>query len=160
MVRDALASISCFPQAYHVMGISYYAVKINKPDAWYLGKDSYGFSDLFPCAETTGFLNKLFTPKKSDLPFLVGSRHIIGPHHFQVSRVYRYAEDMIDKMEKLKNVNHDPETIRAFEAFHEWAGDDMICLIGDFDEMISGSDRDSSCYNLSIALREYNIEGY
>jgi len=116
------------------MGISYSAVKLTSPYAWEIGKDYYGLSDLFPpCAYSNGFFRSFFTPKLSDLPMIVGSRHMICPTPFRVTDHYPTCEEMLNKMVGLKARPLDVETKEMFEAFYEWAGSDEIQLISEFD---------------------------
>lgn len=136
------------------MGLEYSAVKIDYPEAFCLGKDYFGFSDLFPIARRGSFVNKMFTPRLSDLPYLVGSRHIVGPDNFVLADCYGSFDDMFFRMGKLKD--RDLSEVRNhFEQFYNWARSDRICLIPDFDEIISGLDRDASCYNLVINPKRY-----
>jgi hypothetical protein len=122
------------------MGISYSAVKTKIPEAWEVGKDYYGLTDLFPpCAMDRGegffgaLMAKAATPKLSDLPHLVGSRHIVGNAVFVVRDFYETAEEMLAKIIQLKQRGLDASTIEHLGGFFEWAGDDPIQFIADFD---------------------------
>lgn len=143
------------------MGISYSAVKVEQPEAWHIGKDYYGYTDLFPaCAYApTGIVARMLVPKLTDLPYLVGSRHMVGNAVFRVTDYYDSAEAMLVRIEELKRRKTDEATVAMLRAFYEWAGSDPIQLIADFDEL---DERDAADeYQLCVPPCEYrHVDGW
>lgn len=119
------------------MGISYSAVKTTVPEAWEIGKDYYGLTDLFPaCAMEREKWFGIFpahVPPLSDLPHLVGSRHWVSNTVFRITDYYATADEMVQKAIDLKQRPlWDEENMRGLFA---WAGDDPIQLISEFDDL-------------------------
>ena len=137
------------------MGISYSAVKADKPEAWQIGKDYYGYTDLFPASayHGKGLLSRMLVPSLAELPHIVGSRHMVGNAPFRVTDYYDSADALLTKVVDLKQRPVDPETERMLRGFYEWAGGDTIHLIADFDEL---DDRDAADeYQLCAAPNQY-----
>lgn len=117
------------------MGISYSAVKVATPEAYHVGKDYYGYTDLFPACAHAGMIATLFAPKLEDLPHIVGSRHMVGNAVFRVSDYYATADEMIAKVLDLKKRPIDAATEKMLRDFFTWAGSDPLQMIADFDEL-------------------------
>lgn len=125
------------------MGIIYAAAKVEKPEAWEIGKDYYGLTDLFPPSAHkrqdggfAGWVENKFIPKLEDLPHLVGSRHIVGNTPFRVTDFYQNADDMIAKIVDLKKQPIDRlSSAEEWHAFFAWAGSDLIQFIPDIDAL-------------------------
>jgi hypothetical protein len=143
------------------MGLEYYAIKTRKPHAWYMGKDYYGLSDLFPPCQykRRGLFANMFTPSISDLPYIVGSRHIVGPTPFVVTKLYPYIEDMMDRAEHIKNTNYEGWQLQNLNDFFNWAQDDEIFFVPDFDDIRNGTDRDISEYPFLTKPQNYCVMG-
>ena len=140
------------------MGIEYSAVKTKKPEAWYIGKDYYGLTDLFPCTagKETGILGLFPVPKLKDLPHIVGSRHrIVDNTVFQITDYYRDPATMIAKAEELKQRTLDAHERRMFEGLFAWAGSDPLQLIAEFSSLESRDAADE--YQLCAAPQDYRL---
>lgn len=124
------------------MGVSYSAVKTEKPEAFEIGKDYFALTDLFPpCAgeydpKVMGFVSKLVLPKIEDLPFLVGSRHpFVNNTVFKITDYYQSSDEIVKKVAELKQRTIDDDERQIFDSLFEWAGDDPIQFITDFDAL-------------------------
>ncbi len=118
------------------MGISYSAVKTLIPEAWELGKDYYGLTELFPpCAHEMKIPGWERPPLKY-LKFLVGSSYIVGNTVFRVTDVYSSADQMIEKAKSFGRPFYEYQE-NDLRGFYAWAGDDPLQFIADFDELLA-----------------------
>jgi hypothetical protein len=149
------------------MGIAYSAAKTNKPEAWMVGKDYYGLTDVFPaCAYNDAPLG--CDPHKGItidmLPHMVGSRHWISSTVFRVTDYYKSADEMLSRISELKQKPlgegmFDQVTLDNLRGFFEWAGDDPIQFISDFDELEAREAEDE--YQLCARPRQYrHVNGW
>lgn len=116
------------------MGISYSAVKTTVPEAWEIGTDYYGLTDVFPaCADVPYGWKKLFIPSVKHLPYIAGSRHIVSNAVFSVRDYYQNAEEMLARISMLKVITLIDFETDFLRGFFDWAGADPIQFIADFD---------------------------
>lgn len=115
------------------MGMAYSAAKMTKPEAWVLGKDNTNsiWVRLFPVAQhnmnesIAGFIGKIMP-----------AFYIMGQKPFVVSEQYRTREDFAAALEKVHEeagFKLDDFERQHYLAFYDWAGDDAISVIGDFE---------------------------
>lgn len=143
------------------MGISYFLVKRDKPEAFDIDKDYYGLTDLFPATagKETGLLGKFPIPKLKDLPFIVGSRHrIVDSTIFRVTDYYQSAEEMITKIIDLKQRPREEYDIEMLTNMFEWAGSDPLQVIADFTYLEDRGAADE--YQLCAPPNDYRLFGY
>lgn len=142
------------------MGVSYSAVKTEKPEAYELGKDYFALTDLFPVTAgehdpgVFGFVSKMAMPKIEDLPFLVGSRHpFVNNTVFKVTDFYQSGDEIVKKAAELKQRQFDEYDQAVLRGFFEWAGDDPLQLICEFDALKSREAEGE--YQLCVPPNEY-----
>lgn len=142
------------------MGMSYSAVMVNKPEAWEVGKDYYGLTDVFPaCAYQKNALGCADDAVSvEDVKHLVGSRHYVSGDVFRVTDYYKTADEMVARVLELKGNSPffqggDSTDLQNLRGMFEWAGDEPIQFISDFDEL---EERDAADeYQLCAKPRKY-----
>jgi hypothetical protein len=135
------------------MGIIYSAVKLNKPEAWELGKNYYRLEDLFPPCKfnaNEGFPEFVATQAEPDgfgqmisaLAAKMPPRWEPGkPVPFVLTELYPTLSDFIAKAEELKGDDFTIFELPHWQDFYRWACSDRIVVIGEIDDWTYDNDQ-------------------
>lgn len=121
------------------MGISYSLVKASKPEAWQIGKDYLDFKSLFPpCA------SPMYAENSPSIVIRLLAKTaqytIVGSTVFKLTDIYSTADEfkaaIVSRLQR-----NDVSYVDSLISMYDWAKDDEIQFIADFDEL---NDRDAA----------------